>query len=65
MIIIINKVYINLKDKNIKQIDSVPLENVIGWKNYFESNFKNLKVVFFTSFPKDPFNFQSKDGKGI
>jgi len=45
---------------NLLQIDLVPPEVVTAWKQYFKSKFENLKVVCFTSFPKDE-NERKKD----
>lgn len=45
---------------NLLQIDLVPPEIVTAWKQYFKSKFEHLKVVCFTSFPKDE-NERKKD----
>lgn len=42
------------------QIDLVPPEVVTAWKHYFTSKFEHLRVVCFTSFPKDE-NERNKD----
>ena len=42
------------------QIDLVPPEVVTAWKHYFTSKFEKLRVVCFTSFPKDE-NERNKD----
>ena len=49
------------------QIDLVPPEVVTAWKHYFTSKFEKLRVVCFTSFPKDE-NERNKDpskGKSV
>ena len=45
---------------NLLQIDLVPPEVVIAWRQYFKSKFEHLRVVCFTSFPKDE-NERKKD----
>ncbi|KAF0987162.1 hypothetical protein HZS_8015, partial [Henneguya salminicola] len=40
-------------DARFPKIDIIPAENVIGWKRYFIQRFPGLKVVIFSSFPKD------------
>lgn len=44
----------------LNKIDLVPPEVVTAWKQYFKSKFEHLKVVCFTSFPKDE-NERKKD----
>ena len=42
---------------NLLQIDLVPPEVVIAWRQYFKSKFEHLRVVCFTSFPTGPMNY--------
>lgn len=44
----------------LNKIDLVPPEVVTAWKHYFTSKFEKLRVVCFTSFPKDE-NERNKD----
>lgn len=45
----------------LTKCDLVPKENILQWKQYFETTFKNLDVCVFSSFKKT--SFKDADGK--
>lgn len=52
----------------LNKVDLVPAALVTAWKHYFNENFPELKVITFTSIPRDKQeaeNMQNKPGKGM
>ena len=47
------------------QIDLIPAEVVVAWKNYFQTKFPELNIICFTSFPKDPQEIKHMETKGV
>ena len=46
------------------KVDLVPPAVAVAWKNYFQSQFPDLYIICFTSFPKNTLEYQQTKGTG-